>query len=306
LNITEIKAVFKENGVPLSSDDAWQVQGTWVIKHKALERLAAACKIEWQTPVILRAERDEAVILVQAHRPDKNVYEWSIGEAAINQTNGFGNYNVKPGGKMAAYPWAMAEKRGKDRVIIKLTGLHGAYSEEEADDLKSSYADRGSNVEVRYPEERNTAPAPVEETSSEVMEPAAEKPARRTASRAPVKREVAPPAENDNETAESQPDPQNDNEPAAEPDAAPAEIDATADDFVPKNAEQAVAFLKARIDKAATCKDVTDFMLLEETQRMIKKLSEDLNLEVRAHGTARLHALGWPPAKAKARGGVKA
>ena len=33
----------------------------------------------------------------------------------------------------------MAEKRAKDRVILKLVGLHGyAYSEEEADDFKKA------------------------------------------------------------------------------------------------------------------------------------------------------------------------
>jgi len=52
--------------------------------------------------------------------------EWSVGEAA-------------PANNKNAYPWAMAEKRAKDRVILKLIGLHGlAYSEEEADDFKDS------------------------------------------------------------------------------------------------------------------------------------------------------------------------
>ena len=51
--------------------------------------------------------------------------EWSIGEAApYNTTN--------------KYPYAMAEKRAKDRVILKLVGLHGdVYSEEEADEFKN-------------------------------------------------------------------------------------------------------------------------------------------------------------------------
>jgi hypothetical protein len=51
--------------------------------------------------------------------------EWSIGEAVIGQS-----YQVS--GKQAAiFPYAMAEKRGKDRVILKLAGLTGVYSEEE-------------------------------------------------------------------------------------------------------------------------------------------------------------------------------
>ena len=51
---------------------------------------------------------------------------WSIGEVAPN--------NCKN-----AYPFAMAEKRAKDRVILKLAGLHGyVYSEDEAEDFKES------------------------------------------------------------------------------------------------------------------------------------------------------------------------
>jgi hypothetical protein len=55
--------------------------------------------------------------------------EWSIGEALVNA-----NYRVS--GKQAPYVYAMAEKRAKDRVIIKLCGLHGLYSEDEADEFK--------------------------------------------------------------------------------------------------------------------------------------------------------------------------
>jgi hypothetical protein len=36
---------------------------------------------------------------------------------------------------MAPYVWAMAEKRAKDRVILKLAGLYGVYSDEEISDI---------------------------------------------------------------------------------------------------------------------------------------------------------------------------
>jgi hypothetical protein len=93
-----------------------------------LERLAAAIGVEWGPPQILRAEREEAVLIATGKIGDGQP-EWSIGEAVVGQ-------NYKVSGKMAAYPWAMAEKRAKDRVILKLAGLHGTYSEEEADDFK--------------------------------------------------------------------------------------------------------------------------------------------------------------------------
>lgn len=114
--------------------NVWTVQSATVIKHACLERVAAKASIMFDAPQVLRAERDEAVILVTGRRGER--MEWSIGEALVN-----GNYRVT--GKMAAYPFAMAEKRAKDRVILKLINLHGlAYSEDEADDFKEAPAPR--------------------------------------------------------------------------------------------------------------------------------------------------------------------
>ena len=97
-----------------------------VVLHKALERVAAHKKITFDPPVIVESDvtAKTAVIMVIGHLGDKS--EWSFGEAAP--------YNNKNG-----YPFAMAEKRAKDRVILKLVGLHGhVYSEEEADDFKEA------------------------------------------------------------------------------------------------------------------------------------------------------------------------
>jgi hypothetical protein len=104
------------------------VQGTAVIYHKTLERIAAKAQIRWDEPKVIRAERDEAVIQVTGRMGDR--VEWSIGEALIGV-----NYRVS--GKQAAYVYAMSEKRAKDRVILKLIELSGdVYSEEEADEFK--------------------------------------------------------------------------------------------------------------------------------------------------------------------------
>lgn len=108
--------------------NVWRVQNAVVIKHACLERVAAKARIMFDLPTILRAERDEAVILVSGHLDKRS--DWSIGEALIGS-----NYRVS--GKQAAYVYAMAEKRAKDRVILKLINLHGlAYSEEEADEFR--------------------------------------------------------------------------------------------------------------------------------------------------------------------------
>ena len=73
--------------------------------------------------VIEGAVKDKyAVISVRGHFKDAT--EESIGEASP--------YNNKN-----SYPYAMAEKRAKDRVILKLLKLSGdVYSQEEAEEFK--------------------------------------------------------------------------------------------------------------------------------------------------------------------------
>lgn len=131
-----IVEVLKKYG--FGTDACWDCHGTWVVYHRILEQIAATAGIDWDAPKVLVAEKEAAAILVTGHlvvgEADKNTppairTEWSIGECAVGI-----NYNVK--GNQPAYPFAMAEKRAKDRVILKLIGLHGtAYSEAEADEF---------------------------------------------------------------------------------------------------------------------------------------------------------------------------
>lgn len=148
--LQDVRDIFAKAGVSLDQDDTWVVQKTPVVKHKALERLACALKINFSVPDVLRKEADEAVLMVVGEAADGRS-EWSIGEAKVvpmvdtgrkNQWGKpeyeapegiVGNYQVTP--KQAAYPYAMAEKRAKDRVILKLARIE-AYSEEEADEFK--------------------------------------------------------------------------------------------------------------------------------------------------------------------------
>jgi len=129
-----IYAVFDKHGVELDRDSIWEVQGTPVVKHKDVERLGAKLNIRYDIPTFVRNESDEAVILVVGRLGDR--MEWSIGEAKIVKEGEVGG-NYKVSGRQAGYVYAMAEKRAKDRVILKLADLHGdVYSEEEADDFK--------------------------------------------------------------------------------------------------------------------------------------------------------------------------
>jgi hypothetical protein len=116
----------------LSRDDFWELpqrKGTWLVKHAALEIVAVKADIVFDPPQIIEAHSEAGIAVVavagsmyERREPDVKTEvrrEWSIGEAS-------------PKNNKNAYPWAMAEKRAKDRVILKLIGIHGlVYSEDE-------------------------------------------------------------------------------------------------------------------------------------------------------------------------------
>ena len=121
----KVADVLKDIG-ETSKTATWDCHGTVVILHKALEKVAAHKDITFDAPVVIESnvEKKMVVMLVTGRFGDK--VEWSFGEAAP--------YNLKNN-----YPFAMAEKRAKDRVILKLVGLHGdAYSEIEADEFNET------------------------------------------------------------------------------------------------------------------------------------------------------------------------
>ena len=129
----------------------WDCHGTWVVYHRALERVAAKAGITFSKPDVLRKERDEAVILCSGALGERE--DWEIGEALIVV-----NYRVS--GKQAAYVYAMALKRARDRLILKLVGLHGLiYSEEEADDFKQPQRTTPTVVSSGGPTEADKANA---------------------------------------------------------------------------------------------------------------------------------------------------
>ena len=104
----------------------WDCHGTPVVLHKVLEQVAADQGIAFDPPTIIESDPTAklCVMLVVGRLGD--AVEWSIGEAVP--------YNNKN-----SYPYAMAEKRAKDRVILKLIGVAGfVYSEEEADDFRET------------------------------------------------------------------------------------------------------------------------------------------------------------------------
>ena len=107
----------------------------WIAYHKFLERVADKAHIVFEKPEVMNCQENEIALYVNGKAGDKTA--WSIGEASIkNCTND--------------YRWAMAEKRAKDRVILKLLGVAGAmYSEEEADEFKRLDEQQETELEVR-------------------------------------------------------------------------------------------------------------------------------------------------------------
>lgn len=106
----------------LGKTDFWELpqkKGTYCVKHSALEIVAAKAGIRFDMPQIIEANGGDGVAAVCVRGELGDRFIWSIGECS-------------PKNNRNAYPWAMAEKRAIDRVILKLIGIHGlVYSEDE-------------------------------------------------------------------------------------------------------------------------------------------------------------------------------
>ena len=114
----------------LSKDDFWNLTGNvWIIKHDAVEKIGKMENVIFENPTIQISERDCCVLFGSATiiKEDKKIAEeWSFGEADLK-------LNCKN-----KYPYAMAEKRLKDRLTLKLISAYeyGIYSDTEADSFK--------------------------------------------------------------------------------------------------------------------------------------------------------------------------
>lgn len=105
----------------LEHSDFWQIPQNkqWVCKHAALEVVATKAGIVWLPPQIIEAATADGIAVLAVSGKMGDRVEWSTGEAS-------------PKNNKNSYPWAMAEKRAKDRVVLKLAGIHGlVYSEDE-------------------------------------------------------------------------------------------------------------------------------------------------------------------------------
>ncbi len=101
-----------------------QTKETWIMYHWAVEKAAAEAHIDFDPPEVMTLHLNDIALYVVGHLPS-GTKEWSFGEASSANTKN-------------PYPWAMAEKRAKDRVTLKLLRIHGqVYSDQEAEEFTS-------------------------------------------------------------------------------------------------------------------------------------------------------------------------
>lgn len=115
----------------IKTEEMWLVPGgkVYAIKHTAIERMAAQAGIQFDPPQVLEGSGTDKVVALMGTARLGTRTEWSIGEAA-------------PSNNKNAYPWAIAEKRLKGRLTLKLLSAYGTvYSEDESEDFKASTPD---------------------------------------------------------------------------------------------------------------------------------------------------------------------
>jgi hypothetical protein len=119
----EIRALLTKHGFdPKQSLWKHKQSGQLLIKHKDLELIAAIEGITFLQPQVIESDARNGIAVVLVTGKHKEQTAWSFGEASPKNTQ-------------QAYPYAMAEKRAKDRVALKLLGWHGhVYSEDEMGD----------------------------------------------------------------------------------------------------------------------------------------------------------------------------
>jgi len=122
----------------LTEGDFWQLpqnKRLHILTHDACEKIASIEGVRYQKPEWLSKGQDGvwAVEVSGFKKDDPDNVIWTTGEASRQNCT-------------AKYFVNMAEKRAKDRLILKLIRAyeHGIKSEDEADDFKNPATDNGS------------------------------------------------------------------------------------------------------------------------------------------------------------------
>lgn len=150
-----VKKILKEflpNDIdPMSAVWIHKQSDSYIVTHKSLEIVAAKAGILFEPPVIVQHSAEDKICILIATGKLAERVEWSFGEAT-------------PYNNHMSYPYAMAEKRAKDRVILKLMGIHGyIYTDAEMEDAEAAnnmMTDKKSKKEVMQEAEKNSSGKP--------------------------------------------------------------------------------------------------------------------------------------------------
>ena len=147
----ELITIMKKHKI--ASDDLWDCHGTWVLKHRAVQLLAALEGVHVVPELVFHDLKErlaifkctatvndvtvEAEVSTKGGPGDSEVQEkWQVTQGqGVRQYIMYGEcapYNCKNG-----YPIAMGQKRAEDRAILLALRLAGyVYSDVESDDFR--------------------------------------------------------------------------------------------------------------------------------------------------------------------------
>ena len=93
----KVTEICEEIGIS-SQEACWQLpqsRGTWVMKHKALERIAAHKKIRFDLPQIIEANAEKKLCIICVSGTIGEISEWSIGEATTYNNKNQYPFHIK-------------------------------------------------------------------------------------------------------------------------------------------------------------------------------------------------------------------
>tara|TARA_R100001530_G_scaffold135933_2_gene114573 strand:+ start:644 stop:1144 length:501 start_codon:yes stop_codon:yes gene_type:complete len=136
----------------LTDKDYWECHNKPVILHSACEKVSIQEGIKNLDLEIVEINSEKRLVVIKCMGNLHDRHEVSFGES-------------NPKNTMSAYPVAMAEKRAKDRVILKLVGMGGlVYSESDVvkgKDGRWEFADEVNSFETTTQEQLAEAVAEV-------------------------------------------------------------------------------------------------------------------------------------------------
>ena len=125
MNISDLGKKYKLDG----KVDVWKCHDNWILTHDAITKIALLENIKISKIESIYQSETTCKFLITMVREDKdgNVIDMVISVGEADKSNCTSRYLA-----------CMAEKRGRDRCVLKLIKAYewGVYSEEEADDFK--------------------------------------------------------------------------------------------------------------------------------------------------------------------------